>query len=99
MKDDQKKIKTPADFPGELCISGTVLGRQHESRQYKDKQTGQERTLELEVVFLQSDIGVCVVRAFNPEMDMSDFKAGDQVCFPVERFEKDNGVKSFGVRV
>lgn len=99
MKDESRKIKTPADYPGELCISGTVLGRQHETRTYKDKQTGQEKTLQLEVVFIQSEIGVSVIRAFNPEMDMSVFNAGDSVCFPVERYEKDNGVKSFTVRV
>lgn len=99
MDKPEKKYKSASEFPNELTVSGAFLAHNKEKRQWTDKQTGQQKQLEVDCVFLQSSIGVLVVRCFNPSVDLDTFKAGDSVCFPVEEYRKENGLKAFIVRI
>lgn len=94
-----KKFKSPAEFPNELTVSGSFIAHNKELRKWKDKQTGQEREMLVDCVFVQASIGVLVLRCYNPEFDLDSLKTGDTVCFPVEEYKKENGLKSFIVRI
>ena len=94
-----KKYKSPSEFPNELTITGQFLGHNLEKRQWKDKQTGLEKELMVDCCFLQCSLGVAVIRCFNPSFDFTTLKQGDTVCFPVEEYKKENGLKAFTVRV
>lgn len=93
------KYKSPSEFPNELTVSGTFIAHNKEKREWNDKQTGQKRELLVDCIFVQSPIGVLILRCFNPSLDLDTFKQGDPVCFPVEEFKKENGLKSFLIRV
>lgn len=95
----EKKYKSPSEFPAEVTVSGQFLGHNKELRQWTDKQTGQAKELQVDCCFLQTSFGVAVVRCFNPTFDFSALKQGDVVCFPVEEYKKENGLKAFMVRV
>lgn len=94
-----KKFNSPSEFPNELCVSGSFLGHSKEKRQWVDKQSGQQKELLVDCIFLQSNIGVLVFRCFNPSFDLDTIKVGDSVCFPVEEFKKENGLKTFIIRI
>lgn len=97
--DTNKRYKSPSEFPNELCVSGTLLGHNKEKREWNDKVTGQKKELMVDCVFLQSNIGVLVCRCFNPSFDIDSVKVGDSLCFPVEEFKKENGLKAFIIRI
>lgn len=94
-----KKYKSPSEFPSELTVSGTLLGHSKEKREWIDKQSGQKKELLVDCIFLQASIGVLVLRCFNPTFDLDSVKVGDSLCFPVEEFKKENGLKSFVIRI
>lgn len=94
-----REYSTPEQFSNELTISGTLLGHNKEMREWKDKTTGVAKQLEVDCIFLQSSIGVLVARCFNPKFNLSSLKVGDAVCFPVEEYKKENGLKAFAVRI
>ena len=96
---DKPKFKSASEFPNEVTVSGTFIGHNKEVRNWTDKQTGQARELQVDCCFLQTPFGVAVVRCFNPSFDFSSLKMGDTVCFPVEEYKKENGLKAFMVRV
>lgn len=84
-------------YPNELCVSGTYLGGQKEHREWvKD---GIAKSMDLDCIFVQSSFGVCVLRFFNSKVDLTKLKTGDSVCFPVESYQKENGIKAFVVRM
>lgn len=92
-----RKYKSASEFPGELVVEGTFLNHQKEHRKWvKD---GIEKEMDVDVIFMQVPFGICVVRCFNPSFNLDSLKAGDAVAFPVERFEKENGLKAFSVRI
>ena len=96
---DNKKYKSPSEFPSELSVSGALVGHNKEKREWIDKQSGQKKELLVDCIFLQSQFGVLVLRCFNPSFDLDSIKTGDQVCFPVEEYKKENGLKSFVIRI
>lgn len=89
--------KSPENYPNEFCLQGTFLAASREHREWiKD---GVQKSMDLDCAFVQTSFGVVVVRAFNNDkVDFKQFKAGDAVCFPIEEYRKDNGVKSVTVR-
>ena len=95
----EKKYKSPSEFPNDLCVSGTLIGHNKEKRQWIDKQSGQQKELLVDCIFLQSQFGVLVLRCFNPSFDLDSVKIGDTFCFPVEEFKKENGLKAFIIRI
>ena len=95
----EKKYKSSSEFPNELTVSGTFIAHNKEKREWNDKQTGQKKEMLVDCVFLQSSFGVLVLRCFNPVFDLDTLKVGDSVCFPVEEFKKENGLKAFIVRI
>lgn len=94
-----KKFKSQTEFPNEMTISGSLLGHNKEKREWVDKQSGQKKELLVDCIFLQSGIGVLVLRCFNPSFDLDSLKVGETYCFPFEEFKKENGLKTFIIRV
>ena len=88
------------DVKGEVFIDGSFMGHSLEKRVWKDKATGQEKTLDVDCAFLQNDrVGIVVVRCFNPTFDFNTLKMGDKCYFPIEKYEKENGLRAFSIRV
>lgn len=77
----------------EFCVSGTILATQKEPLHWIDKTTGLPRDGVRFSVILQTSCGVFFCRSFNPSEDLVNLKSGDQVYLPIDRFEKDNGMK------
>lgn len=77
----------------EFNISGTVLAVQIENLSWNDKNTGLARTGVRFSIILQGDYGIIFCRAFNPSENLSKIKAGDLVYLPIDKFEKENGMK------
>ena len=78
---------------GQLNISGSCLGVNTEHREW-DKD-GVHKSMDLAVMFVQvQDLGVVVVRAFNPEVSFDDCSVGDTVHVPVSEYRIENGVKT-----
>lgn len=99
MSEKIRDYSSPSQFPTELTVSGSLLGHSKEKRTWKDKVSGIEKELEVDCLFLQSSFGVLVVRCFNPKFDLTSLKVGDTVCFPVEEYKKENGLKSVSIRI
>lgn len=96
----EKKYTSLADVQGEMFIDGKFMGHSLEKRTWKDKTTGQEKTLDVDCAFLQNErVGMVVVRCFNPTIDFNSFKIGEMVYFPFEKYEKENGLRAFSIRV
>lgn len=86
-----------APVKGALNISGTCLGVNTEHREW-DKD-GVHKSMDLAVMFVQvQDLGVVVVRAYNPDISFDDCSAGDVVHIPVSEYRIENGVKSVTYR-
>ena len=77
----------------EFNISGTVLATQIENLSWNDKNTGLSRTGVRFSIILQGDYGITFCRAFNPSETLSKVKVGDLVFLPIDKFEKENGMK------
>lgn len=86
-----------APVKGALNISGVCLGVNTEHREW-DKD-GVHKSMDLAVMFVQvPDLGVVVVRAYNPDVSFDDCAAGDNVHVPVNEYRIENGVKSVTYR-
>lgn len=90
---------TKNNFPGEFVITGVLLARQQEKREWIDKQTNQPKSMLIDCLVLQGDYGICFVRCFNPKFDLNQFKQGEILFLPIERFEKENGIKACSCRL
>lgn len=77
----------------EVNISGTVLAVQSENVSWNDKNTGLARSGVRFTVILQGDCGIVLCRAFNPSENLVKVKAGDLVYLPIDKFDKENGMK------
>ena len=80
-------------FVNEFNISGTVLATQIENLSWTDKNTGLLRTGVRFSIILQGDYGIIFCRAFNPSENLSKINVGDIVYFPIDKFDKENGMK------
>ena len=94
-----KKYKSVSEFPNELTVTGVLVGHNKEKRQWVDKQSGQQKELLVDCIFLQSQFGILVLRCFNPTFDLDSVKVGDTFVFPVEEYKKENGLKTFIIRI
>lgn len=82
-----------APIKGALNITGVVLGVNTEHREW-DKD-GIHKSMDLAVMFVHTqDLGVVVVRAFNPDVSFEDCSQGDNVYVPVSEYRIENGVKT-----
>lgn len=77
----------------EFNISGKVLATQSENLSWNDKNTGLARSGVRFSIILQGDFGIVFCRAFNPSETLVKVKAGDLVFFPIDKFDKENGMK------
>lgn len=77
----------------EFNISGTVLAIQIDNLTWKDKNTGLDCSGVRYSIILQADYGIIFCRAFNPSEKLLSVKTGDLVYFPIDKFEKQNGMK------
>ena len=77
----------------EFNISGTVLATQSENLSWNDKNTGLARSGVRYSIILQGDYGIVFCRSFNPSENLVKIKAGDLVYLPIDKFDKENGMK------
>ena len=77
----------------EFCVSGTVLATQSENLNWNDKNTGLARTGVRFSIILQGDYGIIFCRSFNPSENLVKVKVGDLVYLPIDKFDKENGMK------
>lgn len=87
-------------YPNELTVTGTLVSPiTIEERTYTDKETGAQKSYKAACGFVQTSFGICVLRFFNPADDLANLKVGETVCYPVDSYAKERGIKVIGVRL
>lgn len=90
---DRKSSLFSVPVKGALNISGVCLSTSVEHREW-DKD-GVHKSMDLAVMFVNSaDIGVVVVRAYNPAFSFADVPIGEVVHVPIVEYRIENGIKS-----
>lgn len=98
--DKNEKMVNPIPLTGnDLTIQGMVLGFQNDSITYTSKKTGQQETLNRDVVILRCSFGIVICRFFNPSVDVKSLLAeGQNISLPVSEYRVDNGLKCATIR-